>query len=63
LLGLAFLVAGFSAGAAQTGKVRSLAGQASIRLIALAFAMMLVAAFAIVMPAQFFLSKHLSAAP
>jgi len=34
-----------------------------IRLVALAFAMMIVVAFAIVIPAQVFLSKHLSPAP
>jgi hypothetical protein len=34
-----------------------------IRLIALAFAMMVVVAFAIVLPAQVFLSKHLSWRP
>ena len=34
-----------------------------IRLIALAYAMMVVVAFAIVLPAQVFLSKHLSASP
>jgi hypothetical protein len=34
-----------------------------IRLMALAFTMMVVAAFAIVIPAQVFLSKHLSAPP
>jgi hypothetical protein len=34
-----------------------------IRLIALAFAMMIVVALAIVLPAQIFLSKHLSSPP
>ena len=34
-----------------------------IRLMALAFAMMIVVAFAIVMPTQFFLYKHLSPSP
>jgi hypothetical protein len=34
-----------------------------VRLIALAFAMMVVVAFAIVLPAQVFLSKHLSPSP
>jgi hypothetical protein len=34
-----------------------------IRLIALAFGMMLVVGFAIVLPAQVFLSKHVSPAP
>jgi len=34
-----------------------------MRLIALAFAMMIVVAFAIVLPAQVFLSKHLSPPP
>ena len=34
-----------------------------IRLMALAFAMMIVVAFAIVMPVQVFLSNHLSPAP
>ena len=34
-----------------------------IRLMALAFAMMLVVAFAIVMPVQVFLSNHLSTPP
>jgi hypothetical protein len=34
-----------------------------IRLVALAFALMLVVAFAIVLPAQVFLSKYLSPPP
>jgi hypothetical protein len=34
-----------------------------IRLIALTFAMMVIVAFAIVLPAQVFLSKHLSPSP
>ncbi len=34
-----------------------------IRLIALTFAMMVIVAFAIILPAQVFLSKHLSASP
>ncbi len=34
-----------------------------VRLIALAFAMMVIVAFAIVLPAQLFLSKHLSPSP
>ena len=50
-------VAGFSVGAAQTAAVQSLAGSGGIRLIALAFAMMIVVAFAIVIPAQVFLSN------
>ena len=48
-------------GAKRNDTVLEWAG--ALRLIALAFAMMLAVAFAIVLPAQVFLSKHLSQPP
>jgi hypothetical protein len=48
-------------GTNRSGTVLGWSG--GIRLMALAFAMMFVVAFAIVTPAQFFLSKHLSPPP
>lgn len=50
-----------SRGTNRCGAVLGWSG--GIRLIALAFAMMLVVAFAIVVPVQIFLSNHLSTAP
>ena len=63
LLGLVILGGWFfrGRGTNRTGAVLGWSG--GIRLMALAFAMMIVAAFAIVMPVQVFLSNHLSAPP
>lgn len=65
LLILGFIVLGgwfFSGrGTDRTGAVLEWGG--SMRLIALAVGMMIVVAFAIVLPAQVFLSKHLSPQP
>ena len=63
LLGLVILGGWFFSrrGANRHGAVLGWSG--GIRLMALAFAMMIAAAFAIVIPVQVFLSNHLSTAP
>ena len=60
LLGLVILGSWFfrARGLNRSGIVLGWSG--GIRLMAVAFAMMVVVAFAIVLPAQIFLSKHLS---
>ena|SRR4029453_243933 len=63
LLGLVILGSWFFSrrGTNRGGMVLGWSG--GIRLMGLAFAMIAVVAFAIVIPAQVFLSKHVSAAP
>jgi hypothetical protein len=63
LLVLIILVAGFSAGAGTSRNGAVLGWSGALRLVALAFAMIIVVAFAIAMPVQVFLSNHLSPAP
>jgi hypothetical protein len=63
LLGLVILGSWFFSGRGTNRSGTVLGWSGGIRLMALAFAMMFVVAFAIVTPAQFFLSKHLSPPP
>ena len=63
LLGLLILGSWFFSGRGTSHRGAVLGWSGGIRLMALTFAMMVVAAFAIVIPAQVFLSKHLSAPP
>ena len=63
LLGLVILGAWFFSGRGTNRDGSVLGWSGGIRLMALAFAMMIVVAFAIVMPTQFFLDKHLSPSP
>jgi hypothetical protein len=63
LLGLVFLGGWFFSGRGTNRRGSALGWSGGIRLMALTFAMMMVLAFAIVMPAQFFLNKHLSPPP
>jgi hypothetical protein len=63
LLGLVILGGWFFSGRGRNRRGTVLGWSGGMRLMALAFAMMIVAALAIVMPAQVFLSKHLSPAP
>jgi hypothetical protein len=62
LLGLVIL-GGFFSGRGTNCHGSCLGWSGGIRLMALAFAMMIVVAFAIAMPTQFFLYKHLSPSP
>jgi hypothetical protein len=63
LLGLVILGSWFFSGRGTNRRGTVLGRSGGIRLMALAFAMMVVAAFAIVIPAQIFLSKLLSPPP
>ena len=63
LLGLVILGGWFFSGRGTNRHGSCLGWSGGIRLMALAFAMMIVVAFAIVMPTQFFLDKHLSPSP
>ena len=63
LLGLVFLGGWFFSGRGTNRRGSALGWSGGIRLMALTFAMMVVLVFAIVMPAQFFLNKHLSPPP
>jgi len=63
LLGLVILGGWFFSGRGTNRRGTVLGWFGGIRLMALAFAMMIVAAFAIVIPVQAFLSNHLSTPP
>jgi hypothetical protein len=63
LLGLVILGGWFFSGRGTNRRGTGLGWSGGIRLMALTFAMMIVVAFAIAMPAQFFLTKHLSPPP
>ena len=63
LLGLLISGSWFFSGRGTSHHGAVLGWSGGMRLIALAFAMMIVAAFAIVMPVQVFLSNHLSLPP
>jgi hypothetical protein len=63
LLGLVILGSWFFSGRGTNRRGTVLGWSGGIRLMALAFAMMVVAAFAIVIPAQIFLSKLFSPPP
>ena len=63
LLGLIILGGWFFSGRGTNRRGTVLGWSGGIRLMALAFAMMIVAAFAIVIPVQAFLSNHLSTPP
>jgi len=63
LVGLVILGGWFFSGRGTNRGGTVLGWSGGIRLMALTFAMMIVVAFAIVIPAQVFLSKHLSPAP
>ena len=63
LLGLVILGGWFFSGRGTKRRGSALGWSGGIRLMALTFAMMMLLAFAIVMPAQFFLNKHLSPPP
>jgi hypothetical protein len=63
LLGLVVLGVWFFNGRGTNRHGVILGWSDGLRLMALTFAMMIVVAFAIVMPAQFFLNKHLSPPP
>ena len=63
LLGLVILGGWFFSGRGTNRRGAVLGWSGGIRLMALAFAMMIVAAFAIVIPVQVFLSNHLSPPP
>jgi len=63
LLGLVILGGWFFSGRGTNRHGSRLGWSGGIRLMALAFAMMIAVAFAIVMPTQFFLDKHLSPSP
>ena len=63
LLGLVILGGWFFRGRGTNRRGEVLGWSGGIRLMALAFSMMIVLAFAIVMPVQVFLANHLSPAP
>ena len=63
LLGLIILGGWFFRGRGTNHRGAVLGWSGGIRLMALAFAMMIVAALAIIFPAQVFLSNHLSPPP
>ena len=63
LVGLLILGSWFFSGRGTSHRGAVLGWSGGIRLMALAFAMMIAAAFAIVIPVQIFLSNHLSPAP
>ena len=63
LLGLLISGSWFFSGRGTSHRGAVLGWSGGIRLMALAFAMMIVAAFAIVMPVQVFLSNHLPPPP
>jgi hypothetical protein len=63
LLGLVILGGWFFSGRGTNRRGIVLGWPGGIRLMALAFAMMIVVALAIVMPAQLFFTKHLSRRP
>ena len=63
LLGLVILGGWFFSGRGTNCHGSCLGWSSGIRLMALAFAIMIAVAFAIVMPTQFFLDKHLSPSP
>ena len=63
LLGLIILGGWFFSGRGTNRRGAVLGWSGGIRLMALAFAMMIVVAFAIVIPVQVFLSNHLSPPP
>jgi hypothetical protein len=63
LLGLLISASWFFSGRGTNRRGTVLGWSGGIRLMALAFAMMIVVAFAIVIPAQVFLSNRLSAPP
>src|SRR6478752_10803012 len=63
LLGLLILGSWFFSGRGTNRHGAVLGWSGGIRLMALAFAMMIAAAFAIVLPVQVFLSNHLSPTP
>jgi hypothetical protein len=62
-VGLAILGSWFFSGRGTNRQGAVLGWSGGIRLMALAFAMMIAVAFAIVLPAQVFLSKHLPPPP
>ena len=63
LLGLIILGGWFFSGRGTNRRGAVLGWSGGIRLMALAFAMMIIVAFAIVIPVQVFLSNHLSPPP
>jgi hypothetical protein len=63
LLGLVILGGWFFSGRGTNRRGAVLGWAGGMRLMALAFAMMIVMAFAIVIPVQIFLSNHLSPVP
>ena len=63
LLGLVILGGWFFSGRGTNCHGSCLGWSGGIRRMALAFAIMIAVAFAIVMPTQFFLDKHLSPSP
>ena len=63
LLGVVILGGWFFSGRGTNRHGSCLGWSGGIRLMALAFAMTIVVAFAIAMPTQFFLYKHLSPSP
>ena len=63
LLGLIILGGWFFSGRGTNRRGAVLGWSGGIRLMALAFAMIIVVAFAIVIPVQIFLSNHLSTPP
>jgi hypothetical protein len=63
LVGLVILGSWFFSGRGTNRQGAVLGWSGGIRLMALAFAMMIAVAFAIVLPAQVFLSKHLPPPP
>ena len=63
LLGLLIFGSWFFSGRGTSHRGAVLGWSGGIRLMALVFAMMIVAAFAIVIPVQIFLSNHLSLPP
>src|SRR6478736_7591724 len=63
LLGLLILGSWFFSGRGTSHRGAVLGWSGGIRLMALAFVMMIVVAFAIVIPVQMFLSNHLSTPP
>jgi len=63
VVGLVFLGGWFFSGRGTNRHGAVLGWPGGLRLMALMFAMMIVVAFAIVVPVQFFLSNHLSTSP
>ena len=63
VIGLAILGSWFFSGRGTNSTGTPLGWSGGLRLMALTFAMMIVVVFAIVAPAQIFLSKHVSPSP